>query len=456
MKDKNAQKEKIQSGGRGDISPAVAKRIRGIEHSNEFLITYLQFGFIVMMSVFYALAPKGFTPTQALFQPVPIALAIWFVLLLIRLAVCRRDLMHGNAVYLFTFLDIFLLLGVIFSFHLQYGTVPALSLKAPTYIFLVLLVVLRSLRFNLRYIIVACLFAIFGWGALVIYASITSEITNNYYEYVSRNVLLVGAEVEKIIGLAAITAVMAISVYKSRSILIYSHQQNQAVQSLSRFFSSEVAQRVSGGNAEDLRPGAGEERNGVVIDIDIRGFTTFSSQNSVATVMQTLSDYQARLVPVISSAGGSIDKFLGDGILVHFGVVDDNADYAARAFRCMEQIITTFIAWNRERAQQTLPPINYGIGMECGKVLFGTVGDTSRMEFTVIGTAVNNSAKYEKATKMLKANFVSSLECYKLALQQGYSPDIQIFLSKNRTIPGISVPKNVVSAVDPEHYPPPG
>ena len=426
------------------ISTAVLNRIREVERSNELLITYLQFGFVMMMSVLYTISPKGFSIAEALFQPVPIALAIWFVLLVLRLLICVRDRMRGFLVYLFIIVDIILLTALIFSFHVQYESTPAISLKAPTYIFLILMVVLRGLRYNVRYIVVSAALVIAGWTSLLVYATRNSPVTHSYLEYASNNVVLVGAEIERLIGISAIAVVIAIFVYKTRSVLIYSQQQTEAVRSLSQFFNPKVARRISGDTDGGLHPGVGEERDAVILNIDLRGFTTFSAKQSVATVMKTLSDYQSLLVPIINRNEGSIDKFMGDGILFHYGVVDDNRDYAARALRTVEQIIHAFATWNEERRTQRLPAIDFGIGMECGKVLFGTVGDVGRLEFTVIGGAVNNAAKFEKATKRFSAHCVCSLSSYKMAVGQGYSPKASIYLRKRQQVEGIADALDVV------------
>ena len=406
------------------------RRIRQYEEGSEILITYVQLGIIVLIAVFYALAPKGGAPNM-LFQPVPYALAIWLAVLICRYVLAHMRKMHGFLVYFFMVVDIALLLLLIWSYSTQYQAPIALSLKAPTFIFLLFFVFLRALRFQLRYIIAGYVVAVIGWVILVLLAYREGAITHDFLEYATSNRLLVGAEVEKLIGISVCTLVICLAVQRSERVLILSNQQKDVMHNLSLFFSQNVVQRIA---VEDevIHPGKGEKRTGAVMSIDIRGFTKFSSQNSVEAVMYTISEYQARLIPVIQDNFGSIDKFIGDGILLHFGIADDSPHYAANAFRAAEMIIDTIQRWNKERAADGIETIDVGIGIDVGRVIFGTVGNETRLDFTVIGNAVNMASKLEKATKNYPGHILGTKAALDIAKTQNYKPRYTPFLVKRK------------------------
>ena len=115
--------------------------------------------------------------------------------------------------------------------------------------------------------------------------------------------------------------------------------------------------------------------------------------------MKLLQDYQGRVCPLIVSNGGSIDKFLGDGILASFGAVAASTTAAADALRAADAVLAAADRWADERRAAGLSPLSVGLAVASGRVVFGAVGDGERLELTVIGDAVNFAAKLEKHNK---------------------------------------------------------
>lgn len=389
----------------------------------------------MLITAFYIVAPKGFTGTEVLFQPIPYALATWTFVLIVRLVLVSTHSMRGILVHIFIVLDMILLLTLIGSYSVQYQTTFALSLKAPTFIFLLFFILLRGLRSKYQYIITGFISAVIGWGALVYVAYMQGPVTHSFYEYTTLHTVLLGAEIEKILALTACTALVFIIVSRSSRVLTISHQQRDIARNLSLFFSQNVVRRIAAEN-EVVRPGRGEERQGAIMSIDIRDFTKFSAGQDPTDVARTLSLYQTRVISAMRDNSGSIDKFMGDGILAHFGIADDSLQFAANALRAAEQIIAKMDAWNVERTSQGMEHIRVGIGVAIGKVMFGTVGDESRLEFTVIGNAVNISSKLEKETKKYPGRILTTRVSYDMARQQRYTPRYIPFLIKQRRISG--------------------
>ena len=142
-----------------------------------------------------------------------------------------------------------------------------------------------------------------------------------------------------------------------------------------------------------LRQG-GQRSEVTVLCSDIRGFTRLTSGMETDDVVDLLNDYFPALVEAVFRFGGTVDKFMGDGMLAVFGSPEPDDlqhEHAVRAAFAMQEAMR---AKNAARAGRALPTCEIGIGVHCGEVLHGFIGAAERMEFTVIGDAVNRAARY--------------------------------------------------------------
>jgi adenylate cyclase len=175
--------------------------------------------------------------------------------------------------------------------------------------------------------------------------------------------------------------------------------------------------------------------------VDLRGFTPLTHELPPRDVMALLSDYQSRIVAAVGAHGGSIDKFMGDGILASFGATKPRDSYAADALRALEAIRTSVLAWSDERRARGDPvPPRVGAAAASGTVMFGAIGDASRLEYTVIGEPVNLAAKLEKHTKIERAGAICPLETLRLAESQGFVPARTAAIRLQRTVDGVHEP----------------
>src|SRR5262249_52653007 len=160
-------------------------------------------------------------------------------------------------------------------------------------------------------------------------------------------------------------------------------------------------------------------RDVAILTVDLRGFTRLSTELQPGDVMKLLQDYQGRLCPLIVRNGGSIDKFLGDGILASFGAVASSTTEAADALRAADAVIDAADRWAAERRSAGQAPLSIGLAVASGRAVFGAVGDAERLEFTVIGDAVNFAAKLEKHNKDEKTRALVDATTYARAEHQG-------------------------------------
>jgi adenylate cyclase len=126
--------------------------------------------------------------------------------------------------------------------------------------------------------------------------------------------------------------------------------------------------------------------------VDIRGFTSFAERFSPRDVVQTLNCLFELAVPIIGARGGHVDKFVGDGLLAVFGAPEPLPDHADCAVGAALDIA-------RAADQRFQGDLEIGIGIDSGRVVAGNVGGGGRLDFTVIGDAVNTAARIEQATR---------------------------------------------------------
>ena len=417
-----SQSLRLQSDTAG-LPTRVLNAIATHDTASEVLVRLLQLVVVFVFGALYAVSPK--TDAGTAFSPVPYVLAAYAVFTIAGLYIASRRRLPDLAVYAMTFIDIGLLMAMIWSFHIQYQQPPSFYLKAPTLLYVFIFIALRALRFETRFVIAAGIAAMLGWLALVAYAVVVGAdhmmVTRNYVTYLTTNSILIGAELDKIITIFSVTLILALAVRRGRGLLIEAVREQMAARELSRFFDPGVAGRIRGAESE-IRAGEGVTRDAAILNVDIRGFTTLAAKMEPADVVAILSAYQDRLVPVIQKHGGTIDKFMGDGIMASFGASAPTDTCAADALRAVDGLIAELDAWPEDDTPAGFDPSKVNMALASGQVVFGAVGSDERLEFTVIGQAVNFSAKLEKFNKELGSRALVTADVLKTARKQGYVP----------------------------------
>ncbi len=415
----------FDSGGPAVLPERVRVAIREQQERSEILIGWIQLGIVLLVSTVFETATMAEGLVQFDYSLEREVLLIYGAICILRLVLAYLRLLKPWMLYLSVVADVALLMALIWSFHFKYAQPAAFYLKVPTLLYVFMFISLRTLRFEARLVMFTGVSAAAGWGFLTYYVASgrggPPNPTHNFVEYMTSNALLVGAEVDKVIAILLATFVLALAIARARHLLVRSVREGAAARDLSRFFDPGVAARIRGADMA-IKAGEGELRDVAILNVDLRGFTRLSTELTPAEVMKVLQDYQGRVCPLIQSHGGSIDKFLGDGILASFGAVAASPTAAADAMRAADAVIEAADRWIAERQAAGLPPLTLGLAVSSGRVVFGAVGDGERLEFTVIGDAVNFAAKLEKHNKDEKTRAITDATTYALAERQGYRP----------------------------------
>ncbi|TMC52253.1 MAG: GAF domain-containing protein [Chloroflexi bacterium] len=184
------------------------------------------------------------------------------------------------------------------------------------------------------------------------------------------------------------------------AIAIDNARQYERSEFLRQLFEAHVNKQVTdyvirrSGRALRFLPG--ERRDVTMLNSDIAGFSTLSQSMDAEELVRFLNGYFERMIRVVLDHGGNIDKFQGDGMLVVFGAPNPVEDHAERALHAALAMVKEIDRFNREQISAGLPAIAVGMGLDTGEVVAGHVGSDDRMEFTLIGVPVNNSAFLSK------------------------------------------------------------
>jgi adenylate cyclase len=417
--------------------------IRRQQDDSEILIGWAQLVVGLALTGLYLASPKAGSGLDL----APFALTIYLGFTAVRLVWAHITRIPDWALAASVIFDVALLMTLIWSFHVKYAQPPSFYLKAPTLLYIFIFIALRALRFELRFVILTGVFAAIGWLVLTFYALLSGPepmmVTSDYVTYLTSNSVMIGTEIDKVLSILTVTAILGLVIYRARKLLVQAVVEQTAAQDLSRFFVPEIAERIKT-STHEIRAGTGESRQGAILSLDLRGFTHYASQTEPDAVMKLLSEYQAQMVPVIRKHGGRVDKFLGDGILATFGVIEPSTTYAADGLRAMDELIATGHRWagSSQASGPSYPEVNGALA--AGQVLFGAVGDEQRLEYTVIGEVVNLSAKLEKANKDMGTMALCDAPTYDLAVTQGYRPLAPKVRLPKVAIPGVESPLDVV------------
>jgi len=322
---------------------------------------------------------------------------------------------RGRFRYLVTLMDV-MAVTVIIAFWTGYKSAdaPAFALKNPSLYFFTLVIIAPILQFRIR-LVVAALAMVLGvylgfaaWTWLVGF-----EETTHWREYVMGEGLVVSdALFSRPVVFVGLALASAFSIRQSLRMVSRIGEAEAKRSVLARYFSPGVVEDITH-NPEEIR--RARRQKVTVLFLDIRGFTHFCERLDEELLVEWLTDFRAEMTRAVFEHGGTLDKFIGDAVMATFGT--PNPDPVAgkdslRAVRAARSMFCRMDNLNKRWKQRGLETVQIGIGLHCGEVIAGNIGEELQIEYTVMGDPVNTASRIEGLCKRLGRNLLVSQAVY--------------------------------------------
>ncbi len=210
--------------------------------------------------------------------------------------------------------------------------------------------------------------------------------------------------IQQIVVFLLVTGSLAVSVSRFNRLLRSNASLERERENLSRYFSPNVVAELSQ-HDEPLKQIRSHDV--AVLFVDIVDFTAFSAGRDPNEVIETLRAFHARMEYEVFRFHGTLDKYLGDGLMATFGTPEPGQTDASNALRCARAMQEAVHHWNRDRARQGAAQITASFGVHFGPVVLADIG-SSRLEFAVIGDTVNVASRIERLTRQLPGHVAFS------------------------------------------------
>lgn len=396
------------------MAPAVREILDQEERNGRRIANRIRYAFLILISmVVLAVRESSYGVNY-------VALAVYFLVTIVHtivLARARSERIQTVAQYIALVTDYGAFLVVLLYYTLTASPDNfSFATKNSLFYYFFLPLALSILQFRLRPVLVGVAIVLGIYAGLV--AKILSSDVPHTLDWVEHTMgpavvvseLLTG-RVAVILGIGL---VFIYSIYRASRMV----QRIAAIEaqktSLARYFSPEVVEEITT-NPDVLRKGGRQPVT--VLFTDIRDFTKMSEGMDTEALAEFLSEFRGRMSSAIFENGGTLDKFIGDAIMATFGTPRPSlieGQDAMNALRAARGMLTALDEFNQERGTRDLPPVKIGIGLHAGEVFAGNVGTQERLEFTVIGDAVNTASRIESLCKKLNASLLISDTVFEL------------------------------------------
>jgi adenylate cyclase len=202
-----------------------------------------------------------------------------------------------------------------------------------------------------------------------------------------------------------VSGILASVVWRMRRLAFRQAEVERQRTNLARYFSPSLVDELA---REQNALDKDTVQEAAVMFLDIRGFTSFAEQLPPKTTLELLRSFHRRMSHEVFAHSGTIDKFIGDGLMATFGVPRKGPNDATNAVLCALAMRNAMKDWNSDRERLGWQPIDIGIGIHYGPVVMGNIGSEERMEFAVIGDTVNVASRIEHLSRELETEIVLS------------------------------------------------
>ena len=261
-------------------------------------------------------------------------------------------------------------------------------------------------------------------------------------ELLDPNSFMPAQRVQEVVVFMMVAVTLGVSMRRLNRLLMTNAGLERERANLSRYFSPNVVDELSQ-NDEPLKQVRKE--NIAVLFIDIVGFTKYAAGRDPYEVIEVLRGFHARMEAEVFRHHGTLDKYLGDGLMATFGTPVPTPSDASNAAACARAMVAAIDRWNTERRRVGEPEIRVGVGVHYGAVVLGDIG-ANRLEFAVIGDAVNVAAKLEALTREFQAKVILSDAVWGQLQDEGHNAsELMAGFEKheNHVVRGVEAPMDV-------------
>ncbi|NRB32805.1 MAG: adenylate/guanylate cyclase domain-containing protein [Rhizobiaceae bacterium] len=217
----------------------------------------------------------------------------------------------------------------------------------------------------------------------------------------------VGVRMQEVIVFLIASGLLALAVKRSRMIALRQAKLAREKENLGRYFPEKTAQML----AESTDPfSAPAEQNCAVLFADIVSFTSWSEKHGPQETIALLRDVHGMLAREVFRHNGTLDKFMGDGVMATFGTPITTQRDATNAINAMVGMLQEFEQLIKRQTSTSVEDLRLAVGVHYGPVVIGNVGSAERLEFAVLGDTVNIASRLENATRMLGCRGLVSAE----------------------------------------------
>ncbi|MEM8732243.1 MAG: adenylate/guanylate cyclase domain-containing protein [Pseudomonadota bacterium] len=231
---------------------------------------------------------------------------------------------------------------------------------------------------------------------------------------------------QEVVVFMIVAAVLAVSIRRLERLVLSNAVLERERTNLSRYFSPRVVEDLSR-NDEPLKEI--REHDVAVLFVDIAGFTAFAATRPPQEVIDTLRRFHAMMEAQVFAHEGTLDKFLGDGLMATFGTPLPTPGDPLNAIAALKAMQTDVETWNATRAASDLSPISVRFGLHYGPAVLGDIGAT-QLEFAVIGNTVNVASRMEALTRDLSASAVISADMHAAVTAAGGAALLEGFVQR--------------------------
>lgn len=225
------------------------------------------------------------------------------------------------------------------------------------------------------------------------------------FEFLDPNSINVGARLQEIVIFVLVAGILGLKSWRSNQLLLRQAQIAAERANLSRYFPPTLVEDLA---SRDQPLAEVRSQPVAVLFADVVGFTRFAETRKPEEVVETLRQLHAMLERIVFGHGGTLDKYLGDGVMATFGTPRTAADDAARALAAALAIRDEATEWNAARTKRGEEPLQLSVGLHYGPVVLGDIGTERRLEFATLGDTVNVAARLEAMTREVDAHLLVS------------------------------------------------